>query len=285
MGVVFNDPFITFEPETHQYFDQFGDEYKSVSRVLNAHAVPFDKDGVSMAMAKQAASSSGNTIKQEQQKLLGQWKAKADSSIERGNFIHNGLEEFALTGKVEDPNLKKVSEQLTPILQSGYRYYPEQISFVQDYLVAGQADLVIQRQKKEDSVIDIYDYKTNESKGIQYDSVRRKDGKVTHYNKFFLPPIDHLEDCNYNRYVLQLSMYACMFQLTYNAKIGKLAILFIDLDHKLHEIPVPYMKYEAIELLKSNTKLKKLPEHGKELKHDNERSEAKAGGTVFSEDW
>jgi len=84
-----------------------------------------------------------------------------------------------------------------------------------------------------------------------------------------LPPFDHLEDCNYIHYSLQLSMYAFMSQLTWGCRIGKLAILYIDNDLKLNIYPIPYMRLEAKLLLEHNATLKQLPEMAKPM-FDNE---------------
>jgi len=51
-----------------------------------------------------------------------------------------------------------------------------------------------------------------------------------------------------------------MAQITWGLLIGKLAILYIDNDLKLHQYPVPYMKQEAKILLEHNLELKPLPD-------------------------
>jgi hypothetical protein len=63
-------------------------------------------------------------------------------------------------------------------------------------------------------------------------------------------PVEHLEDCNYNHYALQLSLYALMIELWFKVKIGRLTILYISLQMQWTEYPVPYMRSEAMDIMK-----------------------------------
>ena len=53
----------------------------------------------------------------------------------------------------------------------------------------------------ENGLFDINDYKTN--KVINF---------YSQYAKKLLPPMDHLDDCQYNIYALQLSIYAYFYE-------------------------------------------------------------------------
>ena len=243
---------ITFEPGLHRYHDTSGQEYRSVSRLLNTIEMPFDREGISMAMAK------GSKAKQAE--ILAGWDAKRDSSIARGNWIHDNLEKFHELGTC-DETLNPVVEQIKPLYKDYFRVYTEVLLSNSEYKIAGQTDLVVQRQRTEKSLYDFYDYKTNESKGIEFDSIGRKKSPWSHYNKFFLPPFEHIEYCNYNRYSLQLSLYACIAQRQYGIRIGRLALIFIDNELRVHIYPVSFLRFEAEALLEYSAKtLKPLPQ-------------------------
>lgn len=247
-----SDTTVTFEPKQHRYHDQSKQEYRSVSKMLNAIEVPFDREGISMAMAK------GSKARQTQ--ILAEWDEKRDSSIARGNWIHDNLEKFHKFGTC-DTILQPVVRQIKPLYQNYFRVYTEVLLSDQEYKVAGQTDLVVQRQRTGNSLYDFYDYKTNESKGIVFDSIGRKKEPWAHYNKFFLHPLEHLEDCNYNRYSLQLSTYARIAQRQYGINIGRLALIFIDNELRVHILPIPYLRFEADALLRTTAKtLKPLPQ-------------------------
>jgi hypothetical protein len=249
---IFNhDRSIRFEEKEHRYFHvESGNELISTSKVLETVKTPFDREGISMMMAK------GDPVKQAE--ILAEWDAKKDSSINRGNWIHDNLESYALRGNIDD-KLKGVAEKIKPILANSHRFFPEAVVYSLKYGTAGQSDLVIQRQRSDNSLFDFYDYKTNESKGIEFDSIGRKKEKPNHYNRFLLSPLSHFEDCNYTHYSMQLSIYAYMAQSTWGINIGRLAIIFIDNDLNTYIIPVPYMKFEAMALLEHHKNLKPLP--------------------------
>ena len=78
--------------------------------------------------------------------------------------------------------------------------------------------------------VNIFDFKTN--KEIEFTSK---------YNKRLFHPISHLEDCNYNKYALQLSFYAYLSELNAE-RIGRLALLWINDNDEIITYPVPYMK-------------------------------------------
>ncbi len=258
MQIFNNDDTILFDPDKHRYTTRFGKKLTSVTRVIKKVIMPFDRLGISLNMAKQLSYKEGISVKEAQKRILDEWEAKRVSAENRGNFIHDNLEKYLLTGEC-DITLNEVVAQLQTIFKDGHRYYTEARTYVLSYMVAGTGDLVVQRQRGNQSVFDFYDYKTNEAKGIQFDSINRKKVPMKHYNKFLMTPLNHLEDCNYNQYALQLSLYALMAQLTWGLNIGKLAILYIDNNLDLHEYPVPYMKLEARVLLEHNQTLKPLP--------------------------
>ena len=259
MQIFNNDDTILFDPDKHRYTTRLGKELTSVTRVIKKIIIPFDRDGISYNMAKQLAYKEGIGVKEAQKRILDQWDSKLISATNRGNFIHDNLEKYLLTGEC-DSKLDKAVTQLQSVFKNGHRYYTEARTYSLAYMTAGTGDLIVQRQRGEQSIYDFYDYKTNEARGIQFDSINRKKTPVKHYNKFLMSPLNYLEDCNYNHYALQLSLYAFMAQLTWGLNIGKLAILYINNELELNQYPVPYMKMEVKALLEHNQVLKPLPQ-------------------------
>jgi len=245
--------YITFKEDTHQYFNPKKKEYTSASRVLDTVKNDFDAIGISGRMAPGRAKADGISVDEAQERILAEWKVTNKSAIDHGNWIHDNLEKYMLEGRCDDLIIP-VAKRIAAFLSKYYKYFPEAIVYDSEYEVAGTADLPVQRQSNRTKVkiIDWWDYKTNESKGIVYDSIaREKDGEFKkHYNKFLKYPLDHLEDCNYNHYSLQLSLYALMAEKTFGVKTGRCGIIFINKRLQPKIIPVPYMKMEAIALLK-----------------------------------
>ena len=252
-----SDEYITFKEDTHQYFDPDKKEYQSVSRVLKKYVEPFDSKKISLMM-------SGGDVK-KQKKLLDEWKLKADNSVNHGNKIHASLENYSL-GKmslIEDLLLMDLAKRLFSNFSDYYRIWPEIILHSKAHLIAGQTDLGMKRQgwQGKDHIVDFYDYKTNLEQGIRYDSIGWNKTPIKHYNRYLLSPISHLEDCNYNKYALQLSIYGYLAEITYGIKVGKLMIIFIWLKNGRYEykfLPVPYMRLEVIAIFNDVLNLKQL---------------------------
>lgn len=251
---------VIFNANNHTYTNAVtGIEYQSWSKVSKSLQVPFDKETVSRRMAEHMSRDKGISVNEAQQIILQEWEVKRKSSEDHGNNLHKPMEEFIATGK-KSPLVAGTIEYLTTnILSSAYRYYPERLLYSHKYGKAGTADLVIQRQKGwQESIFDIYDYKTNEQKGIYFDSILRKNG-IKHLNKFLLPPFDFIEDCNYALYSLQLNAYAYMLSETYKVRIGRLGIIFIDKAGNPTFYPVLYNPNIIEEIFLYYNNLQQLP--------------------------
>lgn len=287
---MFRSDDIVFKPDTHQYFNLKNEEYRSVSRLLDLIRVPFNRDMISQVMARKVASETGRDESLVRKELLKEWEDKKNSSIDKGNYIHDGLENYAKTGTIWS-GLEGPVAFMQEIFRQYYRFYPEIILYSHKHRVAGRTDLILQRQKSKDPVLDVFDYKSNESKGIVFDSATRKEGVLKHYNKFFLPPFDYLEDCNYNSYALQISIYAYLIMSQLGYRIGKLGIIFFDNNLAGTFIPVPFMYHEAKMLCEMNVEQKALPELDGIFHEALEKTmfpkniEDKSGEIEFTDDW
>lgn len=249
---------ITFRPDGHTFKNKQGVYYQSWSAVAKTLEVPFDAQSVSLQMAHGMASEKGITVEVAQAQILSEWEGKRSSSEVLGTRNHNLMEKFAKTGETS-PLVAPTIEFVSKILKESAQYYPEMIVHSHKYQKAGIADLVVQRQRNwQTSVFDIYDYKTNEQKGIQFDSVGRKE-VLKHYNRYLLPPFDYIEACNFALYSFQLCGYAYMLWEMYRVRIGRLAIIFIDKDGKPHMYPVVYNPQIIEHIFTNYNELKQLP--------------------------
>jgi hypothetical protein len=255
------DPLVTLEKDTHIYSDKEGEIYRSVSKVLDLVKEDFDRDGISLMMAKKMAKEDGMSIEAAQSNILSKWGKNLEFSQDTGNFIHDNLELYFKTGDC-DSGVLPAARSIAMMLKGYHKFYPELVIYNKDYKVAGMADLPAVRTRSKNSVIDIFDYKSNTSKGIEFDTAKRdKWGRIEKfYNRFMLDPLSHLEATNYNFYALQMSLYALMIQMLTGRKIGRLALLFVE--YKTMDVimyPVPYLKLEAKLLLEHQSDIKQLP--------------------------
>jgi len=245
MSLFEHDNPVTLEPTEHRYFDTKGDEYTSWSHIIKQYKEPFEAKAIAFNVAKARGIS--------QNQVLDEWALTNKKAIDRGNYYHDNLEAYSKTGKpIEQGNevTEMFIKQIGDFQSQFYYKCFEQALWLEEEKIAGTADLPVgfKAKRNGDQWIDIYDYKTNISKGIRYHS---------EYLKSFKYPINHLLECEYNAYALQLSAYALMAETTWKYKIRKLGIIYIPEDPLMwHIIPVPYMKAEARLLINNFVKNK-----------------------------
>ena len=124
---------------------------------------------------------------------------KEEQAYNRGFEINPYTREKTITKiKKSPPGNKTLPFKDLWELEDGY--YPELIIWNDLYEIAGTADKVFIYTKGKKRYVDIDDFKTN--KEIK---------KQNNYQKMKYP-IEKLDDCNYNHYRLQISMYAWMLE-------------------------------------------------------------------------
>lgn len=223
--------------DTHVYTNQHGEEYLSVSKFLGLFQKQFDREGISKAYAKKHGVS--------QENVLADWDKKRDDSIDHGNRIHEAIERYFRSTVItlEDEDLRPMILSLAKEYSHYYRIFSEEIIWNDEYKIAGTTDNRFQVTSSSKSVISFGDFKTNQRNGIQTENK---------YGQYMLGPLSHLQDCNFNKYSLQASAYAWMYQQNTGCKIGDLHILYIPPQNFLQytKLYVPYMKLEIEAMVK-----------------------------------
>lgn len=265
---------VVFTKQDHKYKDA-KNTYTSVTRVIEQYKNPFDKDFWSTykAIERIVGTTKFKKIKKgwdinseeflfhalsnvsDQQEvadvrdeILKEWNHENKKSIRKGNRYHDAREKKSIkqgfevnpfdgksykvpanvigTTKTKGNN-KSLKEDLFN-LEDGY--YPELLLWNKDHMIAGQADKVFIETLDGYRFIDVDDYKTN--KKIKRESYYSR-GKGYSMMK---APLDHLMDCNYTHYCLQISIYAWMLeQFGFNVRN-------LSFHHFNKEYTVPYMK-------------------------------------------
>jgi len=214
---------IVFNAADHSYksIEAEDIDWISVTSLLSNFKKPFDAEKIAASVTKKSRSKWFGI---PPEKILELWKAEADRATTLGTFYHNqreadlcSLSSIELEGipipiykPIEEGALKKAPEQK---LTDGI--YPEHMVYLKSAGICGQSDLV----EVVNSKVNIIDYKTN--KEIKTESFKNWEGisdKMQH-------PVSHLDDCNFNHYALQLSIYMYII-LKHNRKLrpGKIYI-------------------------------------------------------------
>lgn len=225
---------VKLEPIKHKYFDDSGNEYLSVSKFLKFLSLPFEHS-YAYRMADQETRDA--------------WAAKGKFAADNGTRVHNALELYSQQ-KIVKPENKEIEEQVKEIIglySDYYKCHEEVCLYNDEYKLAGTTDKICVIGRKSNCEVDLADYKTNatDGKGIEY---------FSRFGNKMYPPIAHLDDCNYVKYSIQLSIYAYFFEQLTGRTVRRLYIHHCPFnDLKQHNIiPVMYMKNDVIAILEAN---------------------------------
>lgn len=252
-----------FLENTHQYFielDSSTMEYKSFSYIKKL--VEPDKDWEEIA--RKYAEKNNLTVEE----VKAMWEKNKVDSCERGTLLHLHKE----TGAVQDDSIityqspmagdKKIIRNLETLEDGWHLELP---LYNHEYQVCGTADRVFIETINGVRYVDIKDWKTNKS--IDMESFFNKRTKT---HEMMKAPLNHLMNCNYWGYALQLSTYG-YFMERYNYVVRSLELnhtpleecktkkekesAIIQHDGKFYkkgiqmDYDIPYLKKEVVKLL------------------------------------
>jgi hypothetical protein len=241
---------VYLEPIEHVYIHrETGIKYNSVTKAIASIEPHFDAEAVSLAIFHQP-----NNVKQEryigmsQTQILDYWQMLNDEANTYGTYVHDTIERYLKANKwwfPEDSLAQKVIAGYENLkVDEGICIYPERIMFAEEYKLAGMSDLIIDIDPV---FFDVGDWKTN----------RVFNFWNPYGHETLLKPFDHLQNCQWSIYTIQLSTYAFMYELETGKKCRHIWIGYWDKTiESFTKIPVMYLKNEAkklLELHKYNT--------------------------------
>jgi len=236
---------VYLEPIEHVYIHRVtGKKYTSVTKVLGSIEPHFEGDRIAGNIAKQSDSNPKKNpayVGMNKEQILDYWQELNDTANIYGTMVHEIVERYLLADKMyftDDPFELKVIQAYEDLkVDEGIEIYPERIMFSDEYELAGTADLKIDI---DDTFFDIGDWKTNK--------------EFNFFNKFgyktLNKPFDHMQDCQYSIYSMQLSVYALMCEMETGMKCRQIWVGYWDKVNEVFEkIPIMYLKSEAKKLL------------------------------------
>ncbi|MDD7987487.1 PD-(D/E)XK nuclease family protein [Lentisphaera marina] len=206
-------------------------EFTSCTTFIKQFFSPFDAD----AVAQKLVSSVPKYFGMSTEELKEEWTAAAD----HGTQVHEELEEFILSG-TEPKEAKSIAGKnwlKNNIDLEKFALHPEVIIYCKELKLAGTIDLIAQH-KKSGSLL-LFDWKTN--KRINKRSYKGEKG--VH------PASSNLDDCNFNHYSAQLSLYRYLLEKNYKCKIHRQIILHLD-EAKSTVIDCDYLESTIQEMLR-----------------------------------
>jgi hypothetical protein len=263
---------LKFEEDGHRYLnvdenDSF--QWVSVTRLVEQFKHPFEKEKVALNCSK---GKNPKYAGKDPKDILDAWDKENKRAIMLGSWYHEQRERATLDCNtitrdgIELPIINSLYEgkvKLAPEQTIVDGIYPEHLMYLRSASICGQADRVEVVSGK----VDVYDYKT--SKEIKLRGHQFYDGT----RKMMVGPLRHLEDCEFNHYALQLSIYMYMIlKYNYNLEPGEIEIHHITFEiesvdeygypvhatdplgepiiKKIEPLKLPYLKKEVITMLK-----------------------------------
>lgn len=221
---------IEFHVKNHAYIFN-GDRFKSVTTLIRKFFTPFDTEQISFFYAKK------NGLDQAQVKK--EWANIGKEACEFGKRVHSHVE---CLFKKEQPQLPinqkdetafKYNEIYISKILNGYNFIEaEKIIFSKKFKLAGMVDIILECKK--DGTIIIIDWKT--TKLMEYNNS---------YGKYGYNGLEHLDDCNFNHYCLQLNIYKKILEEEqyYPNKNIRMGIVHVN-DKIANHIRVPELRKE-----------------------------------------
>lgn len=223
---------VVFDEEKHSYTNVYtGDAYTSATTLIGKFKQHFEKDKISKIVAQREGVS--------QQAILDRWDAINKQSLVFGNKIHKIVETYLksratyTTSNLEERSIIDSFNSLGSI-DFSREILSEHLLFNHEYRIAGTADII----QADGAYFDVFDLKTN-----------KKFNLFSQYNNHLKSPLDHLMECEYNVYSLQLSIYAYLYHQQTGRKLRRLAVFYYDRDaNKFIEYPMAFLKKDVIEM-------------------------------------
>ena len=256
---------VIFKEEGHIYESLNEDlekdqiKWTSVTSFISMFKPKFDRDGQAIKSSKNKRSKWHKMTPKE---IIAAWDGETQRAIKLGNWYHDQREEnlceFNTIERdgVEVPIIRPISDdngiKIAPEQKLKDGVYPEHFVYLKSLGLCGQADLVSIVNNR----INILDYKTN--KEIKEKGFTNWEGITSKmYN-----PVNNLDDCNFQHYNLQMSLYAYIIKKhNPKLKIGKLQIQHVSFEKEgENEFGYPISKYnEQGEPIIKEIKMYNLP--------------------------
>jgi len=220
------DASIVFDEPTHVYTVKGSSKgYISVTKFLHEFFPHFDAAAVIAKMMASPKWPQSKYFGKTSAEIQKEWSDSGRVASAAGTALHLAIEQY-LNGHAEliphnvlatpewnyfENFWKETKEDLVP-------YRTEWEIWAEEYKLAGSLDMVFYR-KSDDSYL-IYDWK------------RSKEIKMENRFESGFGPVEHLPDCNYWHYTLQLNIYRFVLERFYGLRISEMYLVIMHPDNK-----------------------------------------------------
>jgi hypothetical protein len=204
---------ILFDESDHSYFYN-GLRCTSTTTLLSKFKKPFETDIIASRYATKNGLIAADVIQE--------WENIRDASASKGTEVHK-YAELLFSNKHYDVDKSTGAQNLTWMVDNFYKDYINKLLLIKSELIVGDLDLRVCGMldklfyNVEDSELQIWDYKTNK----EINTFSKYKNKMTN-------GLEHLAECEYNTYSLQLGVYKKIREKNTNLRIGKSYICWIN---------------------------------------------------------
>ena len=225
---------ITLDQENHKYILDSSPEFKfsSVTEFIHFFFEKFDQEKVATKLINTNPKYSGKTLNE----VLKEWRKGA----ERGSIVHNELEMFVKENIAPKHQMSITGARWLKEKQKNEHnsFFSEVIVYSKELGIAGTIDLLV--YNSEQNMYHLVDWKTN--KRIDKNSFRNKKG--------ILSSSQHLDDCNFVHYSLQLSFYRYILERYYGLEVGSQTLFHLKENDTYEIFNVDYKSEDLINMLR-----------------------------------
>jgi len=237
------DSRLQFEEAGHVYFWDGQDIKKiggtSVTTIIKFFFKPFNPQHCIRAITrgrKYLTDPSYKYYKKTNQQILDMWEQLRDEACDAGTRFHldvelsyNGID---VSNDTKEWNQFQMFEKSRDKTMTPFR--TEWMIYDSDLRIAGSLDIVF---KNSDGTYSIYDWKRSKA-------IKTKDSRKGNF------PLEHVSDCNFMHYSLQLNLYKYILEKNYGVKISTLVLLVCHpVQNGFKKIVCPDMQDEVKDML------------------------------------
>jgi hypothetical protein len=253
---------ITVYDDKHSYkIDGQPSAKVSVTGLVNTVKEPFEEDKWATIKAKEMG------ISPEEMKLL--WKKNNQMATYQGSTLHDYIDNFYqnkvkpynrnLAEAILGPTLHEMMYKNLKVLVKQFMHFyndtkdyilPVKNEFVvgdlEDTKICGMLDMLVYNTETEK--YEIFDFKTN-----------KRFSMASEFEKQLQPPLQHLDECEFNIYSLQLSLYKMFIQKYAKIDIDKLKVVWFSINNENYKIiELNFLEKECLTLLTDNSLKQKV---------------------------
>jgi len=246
------DKRIVFDEGPHIYYiDGCCKGYISSTTIIHSFVEPFDADNV---ISKIRKSRSTKYSKMTDEEIKESWEKNRVESALAGTNMHKNIELVYNNIEVDDDSVEfAMFQEFLHDHSHLEAFRTEWEIFCEDHKIAGSIDMLF---KQCDGGFIICDWK------------RSKEIKTQNKFQKMKYPLEHLDDCNFNLYSLQLNLYKWILENKYKINIVDMFLVVLHPNNKKYKKIKVDCKKDEINLILDERKrqLKVISEQNKLVK-------------------